>query len=339
MAEEESNLESAGAAPSAAPACRAHCALRICTAALALTVLIGWVLGSLLEAPYLFDDRSVILENRALQSGTPLAGWFWQPHPVRYLTLLADRMAGFDPTFGHGVNLVLHGFVSMLVWLVFRSCTTRRWLAPVVAVAFALNPLVIEAVGIVTHRKDVLAAFFVLLGIHCSTMRRSQWMLWPCWILAFFSKETAIVLPALWLIHRLGVGGGALKETIGAHKKTVFGFCVLGLALAVAGWQVAALRPASFGGGDGMLREATNVLAADTGWLVATVEAAGSFLRYLVHLVLPLPRSIDPPVWNIAGRSGWIQGAVIAGALGVLKRRSVGGGEWWPLLPLCFLGF
>jgi protein O-mannosyl-transferase len=90
------------------------------------------------------------------------ANWF----PLTRISHLLDRQL-FGPNSGpqHLMNVFLHAFSALLLFLLLKRITGARWPSAFVALVFALHPLHIESVAWVAERKDVLSTLFLLLTL------------------------------------------------------------------------------------------------------------------------------------------------------------------------------
>ena len=87
-------------------------------------------------------------------------------HPLTWLSLMADSsLFGLTPASYHRTAIALHIANVLLVFLFLRSATGTALPAAFVAALFAVHPLNVEPVAWVSSRKDVLSAFFFLLGL------------------------------------------------------------------------------------------------------------------------------------------------------------------------------
>ena len=117
---------------------------------------------------------------------------------------------GGNPAGYHAVNLLLHWLNTVLAFLLVRGVTGRAWAALVTAAVLACHPLTVESVTNVVGRADLLAGLSILGGLclyrryHAAAgRRRLPWLvgLGAAYFLGVFSKESAVVLPALMLLH------------------------------------------------------------------------------------------------------------------------------------------
>ena len=166
------------------------------------------VYGNSLLNSFTYDDEPYILHNPVVRT-LSLHGLF---HPNRANNLLRPvtfasfglnwAIAGAHAFGYHLVNLLLHGLVVLLLYLVLcmllESIPGATTVAFAAALLFAVHPIHTEAVASVTGRSELLAAGFLL----------SAWLLHlhdrkipalACLVLAMMSKESAVVLLPLVL--------------------------------------------------------------------------------------------------------------------------------------------
>lgn len=128
--------------------------------------------------------------------------------PLQSLSFMVDALiGGAGARMYHATNLLLHVIGSFCVYYLLRFL--RYELLPSLALAhlFALHPLFVPMVAWVPTRGDLFLMIFSVLAFisfaqSCHTGRR----LFLClhgiaYSLALLSKETAVVVPALCLIH------------------------------------------------------------------------------------------------------------------------------------------
>ena len=177
---------------------------------------------------FLGDSGAVVLEDPRVHqvNGDNLALIFreqyWYPtadsgvyRPLVTLSFLlnyavlgnADRPGGY-----HWVNLGLHGGNVILVWLLAMTVWERRLAAFFTAAIFAVHPVNVEAVTNIAGRADLMAGMGVLAGLVLYTRgpdaggwRHLFWLLGMLLAALFglFSKENAVVLPALMILYDL----------------------------------------------------------------------------------------------------------------------------------------
>jgi len=184
---------------------------------LALLVLAAF--ANSLGGGFFSDDYPIIVNNRLV--GEPhlyslLTTDYWGPgrntglhRPLTVLSYAVNRsLFGAGAFSFHLVNVLLHGGVTLLLYetiLALGVGTDVGWTA---AALFAVHPIHTETVNIITGRSELLAAFFVFLGLLLAfrggrMLRRGVGV---CQALALLSKESAVVFPLLLFL------GDAFRE-------------------------------------------------------------------------------------------------------------------------------
>lgn len=272
------------------------------------------VFSPLLRAPFLFDDHTVIEGDAAIAAAAQEDGagrdvdlWrdLWrQPRPLRQLTHRIEwRIAGRSPALPHAVNVLLHLAVAAAGWsLLRRRCGVPEATAALAALIFLLNPVAVETLGVVSHRKETLAALFLLLSLGAALRRPERFspVAAALLLLAATGKETALVAPALFAALALpapprGGDGPPAPD----RRRTVLSLSLYG-AVAAAGaillwWQIR--EGMAFAGTDPGTATARGChLAAGAPWGDAVSAALRAFPRDLLLLALPFGHSPVPPI-------------------------------------------
>ncbi len=168
------------------------------------------VYSNSLHNEFLFDDLQTIVEVQSpggsgelrqlltLFSGKPAY------RPIRSASYAFDyALSGLDPWGYHVTNIACHALSAIVVFLIAQSLFGRYRPALFVALLFAVHPIQTDAVTYLSGRRDVLSGLFVLGGFYAFLRYRKTGrarnlalvlLLYP---LAFFSKESGIILPLL----------------------------------------------------------------------------------------------------------------------------------------------
>lgn len=170
----------------------------------------GLVYVNSLHNEFLFDDLQTIVEEQTAGG----SGHFGQLssllkggaayRPIRSASYAFDyALSGRDPWGYHLSNIAYHTLSAVVVFLIAQSLFKRLTPALFTAILFAIHPIQTESVTYLSGRRDVLAGFFVLLGLYLFLRYRQTGragylapvlLVYP---LAFFSKESGIILPLL----------------------------------------------------------------------------------------------------------------------------------------------
>ncbi len=138
-------------------------------------------------------------------TGLTGAGGYYRP--VVAMTLYGTfLLAEYDPLPYHVVNVLIHCFCGILVYLVARRLTNGALAAWTALFLFLVLPVHVDTVFWIVGRTDSVCALFYLsaLLLFLAYMERPSPGLLAggglCSLLAFFSKEMALTLPAVMLV-------------------------------------------------------------------------------------------------------------------------------------------
>ncbi|MEW6201395.1 MAG: glycosyltransferase family 39 protein, partial [bacterium] len=193
----------------------------LCAAACLLAAL---VYLNTIPGDFLWDDLMLVRDNPYIKHPAHLHHLVQKSYysvfreltyrPVCTLTYFVDfALWGLNPRGFHITNIVFHFLNVLLLFIFARRLSGRYDAAFVAAVLFAVHPAHSEAVAGITFREDILCLLFVLLSLNFYlSARREKFTEWKrivfslvCFFLAVFSKETAVVLPAVVLMIELCV--------------------------------------------------------------------------------------------------------------------------------------
>ncbi len=191
------------------------------------------------DAGFVYDNESAILADARVHEATLQSAhriftegyWVDQPttdlyRPLTTLTYLVNYAIlgnGTNPAGYHWVNLILHAANVSLVYALGILVFGEPWLAVALAAIWGLHPLLTEGVTNIVGRADLLAALGVLAGLLCHVWatagdgwRKAGWLiaLTLAQTIGLFSKENAIVLPALMLAYDLIWSGQFSRQSI-----------------------------------------------------------------------------------------------------------------------------
>jgi protein O-mannosyl-transferase len=277
-----------------------------------------------MNGQFLLDDTYLpyALPNYA---AAPLVGWIKGLRPLLMFSYwlnfqYADpSRAGMQDTFGyHFVNVVLHFFNSILVWLAMRKVlswtSVEMWLSAILAAfsagLFLLHPLQTESVSYVASRSETLSVFFVLATLVVFLYRKGSALSIgrTIAVLAFFgaavlSKEHTAVVPVLLLLTDYYWNPGFSVAGIRRNWRLYIPIAVAGaLAITFVFRVLSAASTAGFG-----VKEFT--------WYQYFFTECRVIWDYLWMFLLPVGQNLDPdfPI----SRSITDHGAIVA-ILGLL---------------------
>ena len=184
-----------------------------------LITLVVALYGQFLSSPIVFDDLYFFTgdykDNQPAVSSYRFA--LFELRSLPYATLVWTKaFFGLELIFFRGGNLLLHvavvlvlfPFLSSLFSAVYGKSKNQSSLSPSLAaffaaLLFALHPVATYAAGYLIQRTIVMSTLFSLLTLLVyvqGSVRQKplwQWMSVPFYYLAVFSKEHAIMLPAV----------------------------------------------------------------------------------------------------------------------------------------------
>jgi tetratricopeptide (TPR) repeat protein len=141
----------------------------------ALAVVTLAVYGQVIHHQFIsLDDDLYISNNPLVTKGLSLEGVKWafttfhaaNYHPLTWLSHMLDsQLFGLAAGRHLLINVLLHVFNTLLLYLIFRRMTGADWSSAIIAALFALHPLHVESVAWAAERKDTLSTFFGLLTL------------------------------------------------------------------------------------------------------------------------------------------------------------------------------
>ncbi len=193
---------------------------------------------------FVYDDISVIEENYFIKSPGNLPKIFSKEYfslsnelsyrPVVTLSYFLDYAVwGLNPFGYHLSNVAIHAFNVLMFCILVNNLVKSRLIAFFSALIFSIHPCVTEAVNAISYREDLLVAGFSFLSCiflikslkTCSKdkplpaddgshLRKGVFLIIGLlfYMLALFSKESAIVLPVFIILYRLLCGIPYLKR-------------------------------------------------------------------------------------------------------------------------------
>jgi hypothetical protein len=212
---------------------------------------------------FTYDDRYIVELNPAMHE---LARWWhafaqsywprdWGADGYRPLTIISFKieyaLGHGSPLPFHATNILLYALASVLVFSMARRILPFQaaWLA---AALFAVHPVHVEAVAGVVGQSELLVAVFVFAATALYLRDRQKgplrsstaWWILLLYVLACFSKEHGIVLPAILVAAELTVLGSdaEVRTRLRDPATRVFFLSLVLIAVAffaVRGWVLA----------------------------------------------------------------------------------------------------
>jgi protein O-mannosyl-transferase len=257
---------------------------------------------------FVWDDHYSVEHNEAIRDPGNIPGFFmssWAAEagqerarsknagywrPVAQVSYTVDyALSGLMPGWFHGVSVILHVIVSMLVlllgWRLFPGPGSERVGVIAAAALFAVHPVHSEAVCVITYRTDILAALFFMAGLLSWTGLKKERtpgselsgkLVWAplFYFLGVGSKEMAVTLPAVILLYEVVVRQTRLVE----WRKYILLAPVILVGLGYMVLRKMLLQPSPY-----------TFFTADTPWYHVLFTMFEVFSLYVRMLLVPWP--------------------------------------------------
>lgn len=263
---------------------------------LALALLAGWLFTPGLPGAFLFDDIPNIVNNRSIHLtelsaasvmdvlATPQVSGSQRGLPTLTFALDYWRAGGTaDPATFKSTNIFLHALTALTLAWFFRSLLLaagippRRimWLAPALALAWAVHPLQVSAVLYAVQRLQTMGTFFLILAmlaylqarraqIRGDSGRTGLLVAALAWAFALNCKEDTALLPAYTLAIELTVLRFAAAADVRVQRLLRRGYLLIMMAALAAyclwflpnNWQTDAYPGRDFNSTERLLTQA-----------------------------------------------------------------------------------
>ncbi len=210
--------------------------------------------GSTLKAGFIWDDKTLIVENklaagpRAVQSAfqTELyegtrANYY---RPLTALSFVLNRFVGrLDPFGYHLINILLHLLAGWLAYLFILKLTGRYFLSFAASLVFLVHPVAGQVVSYISGRADALALIFIFscLLIYLKAGLRPYLASLGLFVFGLLTKEIVVVLPLV--VAALEICQNGLR---GSRWKRALGYLLVGavyISLRLTVWNFASGNP------------------------------------------------------------------------------------------------
>jgi protein O-mannosyl-transferase len=191
---------------------------------LLLAILVAAVFANTMSHTFVWDDTTIIARNPLLASLGNIPKFFLMEdvadgttgyyRPVTYVSFALDHALWGSTPLGYNItNLMLHIVVALLFYKVVAALFRKTDLALTAAALFALHPITIETVNFhAGGRNTLLSACFALLSF-LYFMKRKDLPAVACFAAAIFSKEFALLQPALFLLYEITISKERIRWT------------------------------------------------------------------------------------------------------------------------------
>ncbi|MCB9586487.1 MAG: hypothetical protein H6718_13880 [Polyangiaceae bacterium] len=238
-----------------------------------------------LGAPFVWDDRYLVLESPMVRALQPLGSYFgsafWTSpeagdvrtyyRPLVILSLALDRqLHGDNPAGFHLTNLFFHALNTLLAYGLMRRFRVAPLVALFMTCCWALHPRLSEAVAWISGRTDVLSTTFVLGGLllHRQGNAARNALASLCVLCGLLCKEVALV----------GVVALITLEVLPRGKQQSGRYALASLPVIAAGIYLALRHHALSGAPESL----TILQLGVAGRLKLAAAALGSYTRMLL---------------------------------------------------------
>jgi protein O-mannosyl-transferase len=159
---------------------------------------------------FVIDDELIIVNNPKTITLGSIPDLLFSPdvikpyyRPLNRISYLFDyQLAGMNPAWYHGVNILIHLGCVLILYLVASRLVNDRFAALIAALLFAVHPVNSESVNFISARNTLLATFFSLASLLTFLRCKERGARLPILsALLFFcgllSKETGLMLIAV----------------------------------------------------------------------------------------------------------------------------------------------
>jgi len=279
-----------------------------------IIVLTSLVYFNTFQSPFHFDDETALLANEGIKSWEMVKKNQFLSRYILYLSFYINySIGGYDVIGYHILNLLLHIFVSIIIYLVIgitiqqeksKEYVLSKNLPLLSALIFSIHPINTESVTYIISRSSILATFFYLLslflfikgyivspGKNITTKRAIFYMVSVIsFALALGTKEDTVTLPIIILLYLFyfSYGGKGVKDFIRQHGIYISIPIILLTAYLVYrfyifGWATLTTIP-------------RDVQEYITPWYYFLTELKVIVFYYIKLLLFPINLNVDPDI-------------------------------------------
>jgi protein O-mannosyl-transferase len=183
-----------------------------------LVVILLIAYGNTLNHGFVWDDINILVDNPLLEKLSNIPKLFVSEdiaddptgyyRPVTYLSFALEHAVwGINPVGYNITNLLLHIAVALLFFRTVAALFKNENLALAAALLFSLHPIAGETVNFHAGGRNTLLCAAFALGSLLYYMKEKRALSVICFTLAIFSKEFALLLPAVFLFYDWRIKG------------------------------------------------------------------------------------------------------------------------------------
>lgn len=196
---------------------------------------------SLLNADFVnWDDDIYVTQNAKVTKGLTLDNIKWAfsttyfgfYYPITWISHMIDvSLYGFNPKGHHLTNIIIHILNTILLFSFLLKGSIDKIKSFIISALFAVHPLNVESIGWISERKNLLAAFFFLLGINLylnyvkNPLKTNLAMVLAAYLFGLMSKSNVVTFPIalylidIWPLKRIELSINYIKENFGRLLK------------------------------------------------------------------------------------------------------------------------
>lgn len=190
---------------------------------LSITIIVASIVvyANTLNGKFVWDDKGIIVANMSLRdvknipffftrdlwttTGNP-PGPYYRPVNNTFWTL-TFQLWGANPMGYHLSNILLHGFVSFLLFKLCRKILSSEIASFFSALIFAVHPIHTENIAWISGGDYLICSVFIVLSLLSYTKYREDnrtiYLIFSVlsFTIAVFSKEYALLIPLIMLVY------------------------------------------------------------------------------------------------------------------------------------------
>jgi tetratricopeptide (TPR) repeat protein len=274
-----------------------------------------------------YDDQLFIVENQKLihdvsNISNVFSNGIWSfihfvssydyYRPFLILSMMIDaQIGGTSPVVYHVSNLLYHIIACLLVYRLFIRIKIKQKSSLLLALLFAVHPIVTQAIAWIPGRNDTLLAIFILASfINFIKYIETEKIVFLLLHFVFFffgllTKETAVLLPVICLLYSTFV----LQKKIFSKQTVVSAVVWIMLTLVYVYLRAKAIGKTE--------NEVTFPLLMQT-----IIYRLPAIVQYIGKMILPFNLSVKPTQQNTSYLPGILSVLLIAVSLFLSKEKN-----------------
>jgi tetratricopeptide (TPR) repeat protein len=245
-----------------------------------------------LKNGFVYDDKLEVIDNLWIRSFKDLFSECHRYRLTETISLFTDyKIWGLKPFGFHLTSLMFHILTSVAVYALTYSILKEKWTAFFTGLLFATHPIHTEAVSIISHRQEILAMLFMLLGLIFYIKQKTDKNYWSLVIsLIFFgfalgAKEVAFIFPLLLLLYDLYFSKEKVTFKYYLSYLVLLAVFLLLFSIPSPRWnfRISGFDTVSFG----------HSLSGNRPYFSILITQLKAFALYVKLLIFPRPLNID----------------------------------------------